>query len=173
MKRSGAFLLAAALSVPLNLVAARADPVVPVPEHRPQQAAEKAPAGIDARLVLVLVRNVFVAVGQAIASGNYSVLRDLSAPGFRRSFPGSRLVAIFAPLARQQIDFASTVLMVPQMKTAEVNANGALSMSGRMPTEPEPISFEFVFQPISGSWQLLGISMTADMPAQPAAPTAK
>lgn len=164
MKRQ-AFLLAVALfSASGSAIAA---PAVPVPQQRP--ANETRAAGADARLVLVLVRNVFAAVGQAIASGNYSVLRDLSAPGFRRSFPESRLVAIFAPLARQQIDFASTVLMVPEMKSAEFNPDGTLSMSGRMPTKPEPVSFEFVFQPISGSWQLLGISMTADTPAPPAA----
>lgn len=122
------------------------------------------PQAVSGQLVLILVRNVFVAVGQAVAAGNYSVLRDLSASGFRRSFPESRLVSIFEPLASQQIDLTSSVLLVPAISGIRVAEDGTLAISGTMPTTPLPVAFDFLFQPISGSWQLLGIAMRAETP---------
>ncbi|TPW28181.1 nuclear transport factor 2 family protein [Pararhizobium mangrovi] len=130
-------------------------PRTPTPSARPQADAS------DARLVLVLVRNVFVAVGQAIAAGNYSVLRDLAAPGFRRSFPESRLATVFEPLAEARIDFSTSVLLVPKIARAGFRDDGTLIVEGVMPTSPDGVRFRLLFQRIDGGWQLLGISMDA------------
>ena len=47
----------------------------------PPQAAK--PAQIDRNGVLILIRSALLALDQANKTGNYTVLRDLGAPGFQ------------------------------------------------------------------------------------------
>ncbi len=155
--------------------------VAPVPAPARQNTAQSSDIGqgqptpetrgadIDPRLVLILVRNVYTAVGQAIAAGNYSVLRDLAAPDFRRAYPEARIEEIFRPLAAGGADFTQAVLLVPRDATAERTADGGLTIRGRMDTNP-PTRFVLVFQPIAGSFQLQAIDLqpaNAEPPAPP------
>jgi hypothetical protein len=145
----------------------------PIPRHDPRPVAggagATALAQAQSRLALILVRNVFAALGQAISTGNYSVLRDLSAPGFRRDFPESRLVAVFAPIRDAGVDFSPAVLMLPHLNHAELLESGLLRLSGVLPTQPLTARFDFVFQWVAGGWQLLGIAVDpVPPPGQPA-----
>jgi hypothetical protein len=53
------------------------------------------PAQIDRNGVLILIRSTVLALDQANKTGNYTVLRDLGAPGFPAN-TAARLAEIFA-----------------------------------------------------------------------------
>jgi hypothetical protein len=62
----------------------------------PKPAQEPKAAQIDRNGVLILIRSSLLAVDQADKTGNYTVLRDLGAPGFQASNTAARLREIFA-----------------------------------------------------------------------------
>jgi hypothetical protein len=49
----------------------------------PAQSVAPQPAQIDRNGVLILIRSTILALDQANKTGNYTVLRDLGAPGFQ------------------------------------------------------------------------------------------
>jgi hypothetical protein len=57
------------------------------PKPAPAPATAPHPAQIDRNGVLILVRSTILALDQANKTGNYTVLRDLGAPGSRRTMP--------------------------------------------------------------------------------------
>ena len=67
------------------------------PPPPPAQQAQPAgkPANIDRNGVLMLVRSTILALDQANKTGNYTVLRDLGAPGFQVN-TAAKLAEIFA-----------------------------------------------------------------------------
>jgi len=56
---------------------------------RAEQQAPK-PANIDRNGVLILIRSTLLALDQANKTGNYTVLRDIGAPGFQATRRASR-----------------------------------------------------------------------------------
>jgi len=68
-------------------------------EHKPPPAAHApVPAPIDRNGVLILIRSALIALDQANKTGNYTVMRDLGAPGFQVN-SAARLAEIFATSA--------------------------------------------------------------------------
>lgn len=55
-----------------------------------------------------LLWSTMAAVDHANRSGNYSVLRDLSAPGFQANNDAAKLTGVFAGLRTQNIDLSNT-----------------------------------------------------------------
>jgi len=75
----------------------------------------------DFELVVTLLRNTLVALHQANITGNYTVLRDLGAPGFRDANSATRLSEIFAPIRSRGVDLSRVVLIDPNLTMAKIN----------------------------------------------------
>lgn len=136
----------------------------PVPEP-----AAPVPARIDRNSVLILIRSTLLALDQANKTGNYTVLRDLGAPGFQAN-SAARLAEIFAKQRNEGLDLSGVVVIDPQLTLLpQIEASGMLRMAGFFPSVPTQVNFELLFQPVSGRWRLFGISVDIG-PSAPATP---
>ena len=132
------------------------------------QAAPK-PAQIDRNGVLILIRTALLALDQANRTGNYTVLRDLGAPGFQVN-TAAKLAEIFAKQRNDNIDLSGIAVLDPQLTVLpEIEANGMLRMAGFFPSVPTQLNFELIFAPVNGQWRLFGISVNLGQ-AAPVAP---
>lgn len=146
----------------------------PKPQASQQQAAPQ-PAQIDRNGVLILIRSTLLALHEANETGNYTVLRDLSAPGFRDANTAARIGEIFASQRAQKLDLSGVAVLDPQLTLLpQIEANGLLHMAGFFPSVPSQVNFELLYAPVDGRWRLFGISVnvgsstpTAPSPPQP------
>ncbi|MCJ2005557.1 hypothetical protein [Methylobacterium sp. J-092] len=181
--RSGAGTkLAGAVSLVAFVVAASTAPVgaQPRPSTQAQQQAAPQPAQIDRNGVLILIRSTLLALHEANETGNYTVLRDLSAPGFRDANTAARLGEIFASQRAQKLDLSGVAVLDPQLTLLpQIESNGLMRMAGFFPSVPSQVNFELLFAPVDGRWRVFGIAVnvgsstpTAPSPA-PTPPTAQ
>ncbi|CAN7549122.1 hypothetical protein LJR220_004960 [Bradyrhizobium sp. LjRoot220] len=134
------------------------------------------PAQIDRNGVLILVRSSLLALDQANKTGNYTVLRDIGAPGFQTN-SAARLGEIFAKLRGDNLDLSGVAVIDPQLNLLpQIEANGLLHMAGFFPSVPSQVNFDLSFAPVNGQWRLFGISVSigqsgpvAPMPEPPVA----
>jgi hypothetical protein len=144
---------------------------------QPQQAAPK-PANIDRNGVLMLIRSTLLALDQANKTGNYTVLRDLGAPGFQVN-NAARLAEIFANQRGDKLDLSGVAVIDPQLSLLpQIEPNGLLHMAGFFPSVPSQVNFELLFAPVEGQWRVFGVSLSVGQsapvaPAAPEAPTGK
>lgn len=126
------------------------------------QSTCRGPGPIEAnsRLALVLVRTTFVSIGQAIETGNYSMLRDLAAPGFRKRYSEAGLEAALAPVRDASVPLGDAVLVVPTIDTFDRRDDGLAEIAGTWPSASRPLHFRFLFQSGAGAWQLLGFDVS-------------
>jgi hypothetical protein len=128
------------------------------------------PAQIDRNGVLILIRSSLLALDQANKTGNYTVLRDIGAPGFQTN-TAARLGEIFAKLRGDNLDLSGVAVIDPQLSLLpQIEANGLMHMAGFFPSVPTQVNFDLAFAPVSGQWRLFGISVSIGQTA-PAAPT--
>lgn len=119
--------------------------------------------------LLILIRTSLIALNQADLTGNYSVLRDLAAPGFQQANDPAKLAQIFADLRNRRIDLSPITVIPPRLtQPAFVTDKGMLRITGFFPTKPEQVNFDLVFQQIGGQWRLFGISVKTSQAQQPA-----
>jgi hypothetical protein len=127
------------------------------------------PAQIDRNGVMILIRSSLLALDQANKTGNYTVLRDLGAPGFQ-SNTAARLGEIFAKLRNDNLDLSGVAVIDPQLSLLpQIEANGLMHMAGFFPSVPTQVNFDLSFAPVSGQWRLFGISVSIGQ-SGPAAP---
>jgi hypothetical protein len=118
----------------------------------------------------MLVRSSLLALDQANKTGNYTVLRDLGAPGFQAANTASRLGDIFSKLRNDKVDLAGVAVIDPQLSLLpQIEANGMMHMAGFFPSVPSQVNFELFFAPVEGQWRLFGISVAIGQSA-PVAP---
>lgn len=136
-----------------------------------QQAPEQAPkpAQIDRNGVMILIRSTLLALDQANKTGNYTVLRDLGAPGFQTN-TAARLAEIFVKQRNDNLDLSGVAVIDPQLNLLpQIEANGLMRMAGFFPSVPSQVNFELAFAPVNGQWRLFGISVSIGQ-SGPAAP---
>jgi hypothetical protein len=133
-------------------------------------AAQDTPAPPDRFETARLVWNTLIAVDHANRTGNYSVLRDLAAPGFRKANDPARLAAIFAKVREQELGLGRVVLAAPvYAEPPKVLENGLYRVKGSFPARPVGVNFDLLYQHAEGEWRLFGIGVA---PAEAAeAPT--
>ena len=159
------FVVALAILV-AGTIAAVAQQPKPAPQT-PQQAAK--PANIDRNGVLILIRSTLLALDQANKTGNYTVLRDIGAPGFQ-SNSAARLGEIFAKLRNDNLDLSGVAVLDPQLSLLpQIEGNGLMHMTGFFPSVPSQVNFDLAFAPVNGQWRLFGISVSIGQ-SGPAAP---
>lgn len=150
------FLVAAALLLPA------------APAVAQQQPAEPESYAIDRNGVLMLVRSAILALDQANKTGNYTVLRDLGAPGFQRN-TAARLSEIFASQRAERLDLGAVAVLEPQLTIMPRIENNMLRMAGFFPSVPSQVHFDLLFAPVDRQWRLFGLSVNVS-PAGPMAP---
>ena len=138
-------------------------------------ASPPKPAQIDRNGVLILVRSALLALDQANKTGNYTVLRDLGAPGFQAN-TAARLSEIFAKQRNDNIDLSGVAVIDPQLSLLpQIEANGMMRMTGFFPSVPSQVNFELIYAPVNGQWRLFGLGVTigqmAPTPQEAASPT--
>src|SRR4051794_34001283 len=155
-----------------------AQPASPAPQPSPpagqQQAAPQHPIQIDRNGVLILVRSSLLALDQANKTGNYTVLRDLGAPGFQAANTAARLSEIFASQRNDELDLSGVAVIEPQLSVLpEIAPNGMMRMAGLFPSVPSQVNFELLFAPVDGQWRLFGLSVNVaqSAPVAPPAPS--
>ena len=85
---------------------------------------------IDRNGVLILIRSALLALDQANKTGNYTVLRDLGAPGFQVN-SAARLGEIFAKLRNDNLDLSGVAVIDPQLTLLpQIEANGTDAYGG-------------------------------------------
>jgi hypothetical protein len=135
-----------------------------------EQQAPK-PANIDRNGVIMLIRSTLLAVDHANKTGNYTVLRDIAAPGFQNN-TAARLGEIFAKLRNDKLDLSGVAVIDPQLSLLpQIEASGMMHMAGFFPSVPAQVNFELMYAPVDGQWRLFGISVSIGQ-AAPAAPDA-
>jgi hypothetical protein len=149
------------------------------PPQRPTQAQQEEPTGPVQRLpmpnddkLIMLINSALIALNQANATGNYTVLRDMAAPSFQRANSPERLAQLFSNLRSRNLDLTPILLFQPKLyQRPQMNDRGMLRFTGFFPTSPERVNFDLIFQPVQGRWRLYGIAAnTQKAPAQQAAP---
>lgn len=144
--------------------APRPSPVAPTPTP--------ALPAIDVQTVSKLVWSTLAAVDHGNITGNYSVLRDLGAPGFQANNTAATLAGVFQAVRTQRIDLSSTLLLAPTYDfTPAIVQGGLLRARGRFAMRPTAIGFDLLYAPVAGRWQLFGVAVVplAMAVAQPAA----
>jgi hypothetical protein len=135
----------------------------------PAHAQAPAPAAQivvpDSHTIKKLIWSTMAALDQANRTGNYSVLRDLAAPGFQAKNSTAALAGIFQTLRAQQMDLGDSLVVIPIYDAAIVQY-GLLRIRGSFPLRPAQIGFDLVFQNVSGQWRLLGIGVAPLSPDQ-------
>lgn len=128
------------------------------------------PAYIDKNGVLLLVREVLFALDLSNKSGNYTVLREISAPGFAAANDAARLSQLFRNLREKNADLSGVLVYEPQLTLMpEITKEGLMRFAGYFPSASNQIKFEMVFAPVNGQWKIFGLA--ADLaPAGPIAP---
>ncbi len=121
-----------------------------------------------------LVWSTLVALDQANRTGNYTVLRDLGAPGFQQANTAADLAAIFANLRASDPGLGQVLNLEPAYREPpRLTDTGQLYITGQFSARPTGVSFELLFESHAGEWRLFGISVgpisaTELPPAEPA-----
>ena len=148
---------------------AAANPAAATPQPAPAAAATPP----SPEQLVALIRSTVMAVNQANLTGNYSVLRELGAPGFQHAQTQESLSRSFEGFRKSQIDTGITAAVIPQLTAAPLfdGTAGTMRMTGYYPTRPQ-VNFDFAYQLIGGRWQHLGIAMgtSAAIPVAAAPP---
>src|SRR4051794_20565602 len=114
---------AAAVMLPRELLAQASKGAQPAPKS----------AQIDRNGVLILIRSTLIALDEGNKTGNYTVLRDLGAPGFQNN-TAAHLADIFAGLRRDNVDLSGVTVLEPQLRLLpQIEPNGMLHMAGFFP----------------------------------------
>ncbi len=125
------------------------------------QAPQQHVAMPNAEKIVLLVRNSLITLNDALGTGNFTVLRDVAAPGFRDANSAARLSQIFANLAAQNVDLSAVAVLTPQLteQPGLDQEKGMLHLKGYFPGELVRIDFELLYQAVDGQWRLFGIAV--------------
>jgi len=141
-------------------------PATQKPPAQKPAAQKAAPAGPqvvmpDAEKIVLLLRTTLITLNDAMQTGNFTVLRDIGAPGFRQGNTAARLAQSFSDLASKGIDLTPTSVIAPQLTEPPGldQKQGMLRLKGYFPGQPIQINFEMLFQAVEGRWRLFGLSV--------------
>jgi hypothetical protein len=133
------------------------DPQQPLISSQPPPSTQPVPGSLE---LAKLIWSTMAAVDHANRSGNYSVLRDISAQGFQINNDPARLGEIFSGLRNARIDLSDSLLVAPTYLEApqQVRAD-MIEAKGVFQLRPLSIYFDMMFQWEQGRWKLFGIDL--------------
>jgi hypothetical protein len=108
----------------------------------------------------VLIRSAIIALDQANATGNYTVLRDLGASPMQSANTAADLANLFANYRKQNFSLAEAVLFDPALDSKpQLSTDGALHLVGHFPTKPQEIMFDMTFFFERGRWRIANMQV--------------
>ena len=108
----------------------------------------------------LMIRATLIAVSQANATGNYSVLRELGSAGFQMANTPARLTDVFGELRRRKIDLTPVLYYEPKLvRPPSFDENRRLRLTGFIDSRPEQVNFDMLFENVAGDWRLFGIAV--------------
>lgn len=120
-----------------------------------------------------LIWATMLAIDDANLSGNYSVLRDTSAPDFQQNNDPAKLAQIFAGVRAAHLDLSNTLLLEPTYSgPPEFDRSGLMRLRGAFGLRPVAILFDLGYQWVDGRWRLYAVSIGSKTiaPVQPDSP---
>ena len=115
---------------------------------------------ISANQMTMMVRSAILALNNANLTGNYTVLRDLGAPGFQNANSSARLSEAFSDLRERKIDLTPIMLyQIRLSKQPTLNKNGLLRLTGVIPTQPQQVNFDLLYQRVRNKWRIFGMAV--------------
>lgn len=113
------------------------------------------PKEVQGPEISMLIRTAIIALHQANVTGNYSVLRDLSASVLQAANTPADLARQFAEFREKRFNLAPTVLFDPILdEKPELSTTGQLRVQGHFPTQPQEVIFDLTFLFEGGTWRL-------------------
>jgi hypothetical protein len=143
----------------------------PAPQPPPSQVVMP-----DAEKIVLLLRTTLITLNDALQSGNFTVLRDMGAPGFRDANAAAKLSQSFSDLSSKGVDLSPVSIIAPQLTEAPGldQSKGMLHLKGYFPGTPVQINFEMLYQAVDGRWRMFGLSVQPGPPTpQPASASAQ
>ena len=138
---------------------AQSGPAPNVVKNAPRAAPAGKPEVPSDDKLLMLICSTLLALNQANATGNYSVFRELAAPGFQIGNSTGQLSETFAEFRNHHFDLSPIVLLQPKLvRKPEIDQRGMLRISGFFSTEPDRVNFDLMYQFLDGQWRLFGIA---------------
>jgi len=136
----------------------------PQPQLTPPPSVRPTPSQLE---LSKLLWSTLAAVDHANQSGNYSVLRDISAQTFQVNFNPARLTEIFAGLRNLNIDLSNALLVPPTYYEApQMISNDVFRVRGIFQLRPISIGFDVYYQWEQGRWKLFGIDLQPQQMAE-------
>ena len=138
-----------------------APPFVPPPGYQPQVQPPPSLRPVPSQLELSkMIWSTIAAVDHANRSGNYSVLRDISAQGFQINNDPATLGQVFAGIRASQIDLSNALLVPPTYTEAPQQVREDIfRVRGIFQLRPVSIGFDLYYQWEQGRWKLFGIDL--------------
>lgn len=125
---------------------------------------------ISLEQALYLIRSTLLTLNDANRSGNYTVMRDLAAPGVQARYSPADLAQVFSDLRDNHVDLSVVALAAPKLSAPpKLQGNGQLRLTGHFSSQPRQINFDLLFQTVAGHWKWFGISVAAPHAAPSAA----
>jgi hypothetical protein len=140
-------------------------------QSKPSPAPNKAVITVpNEQVITTLVFSTLLALNQANITGNYTVFRELGAPGFQAANSAAKLGEIFAALRNRGLDLSPILLFKLQLQDRpKIDVNGMLRVTGYFPTRPEHVNFDLLYQSLKGEWRLFGIAASTSPPVEASA----
>ena len=111
--------------------------------------------------MLILIRTTLLALDQANKTGNYTVLRDLGAPGFPGQHRGTARRNLRPAAHATTSTYPGSRSIDPQLTLLpQIEANGLMRMAGFFPSVPTQVNFELAYAPVGGRWRLFALSVS-------------
>ena len=118
------------------------------------------PAHVDGAEMSALIRTTMIALDEANATGNYTVLRDLAASTLRARDTAADLAAQFAAFRSNHVALSGTVLYDPVLdQKPDLSATGELHLVGHFATQPQQVLFDLIYQYELGAWHIADINI--------------
>ncbi len=146
-----------------------AQQAAPQPSVQPPPSIRPTPGQLE---LSKLIWSTVAAVDHANRSGNYSVLRDISAQGFQINNTPAQLGQIFTGLRNLQVDLSNALLVPPTYTVApQLVQEDVFRVQGVFQMRPISIGFDLYYQWEQGRWKLVGIDlqplqMTTEAPSR-------
>ena len=136
-------------------------------QQQPSQPRQASPTNLGPRLpmprddkLVTLIMSSLLALNQANATSNYTVLWDGAAPDFQQANSPEHLAEIFKGLRARDLDLSPILLHEPRLfRRPEMSEQGIIRLTGLFPTEPDQVLFDLFYQPVQGKWRLLGMAV--------------
>ena len=128
---------------------------------RPSDGPRPAPAQPqvvmpDAEKIVLLLRTTLNTLNDALQTGNFTVLRDMGAPGFRDANSAAGLSQAFSELALKKLDLSAVSVIAPELTQPPAldQAKSILHLKGYFPGNSVQINFDVLYQAVDGRWRV-------------------